>query len=42
VGWGWGGWRHPLGDRGGVEVGGGGMGCGTFRGWTRRGMESGL
>ena len=28
---------HPLGDRGG-----GGMGCGTVRGWTRRGIKSGL
>jgi hypothetical protein len=31
--WGWG---HPHGD------GGGGMGCGTVRGWTRRGIKSGL
>ena len=35
VGW----WGHPLGDG---CVGGGGMGCGTVRGWTREGIKSEL
>jgi hypothetical protein len=35
----WGrGWGHPHGDRGR----GGGMGCGTVRGLTRRGIKSGV
>jgi hypothetical protein len=34
VGW----WGYPLGD-GCVR---GGMGCGTVRGWNRRGIKSGL
>ena len=40
VAWGegWGRWGHPHGD----GVGGGGMGCGTVRGWTRRGIKPGL
>jgi hypothetical protein len=25
-----------------VEIGGGGMGCGTVNGWTQRGIKSGL
>jgi hypothetical protein len=29
------GWGYPHGDRGQ----GGGMGCGTVRGWTRRGIR---
>ena len=33
------GWGHPQGEGG---QGGGDMGCETVRGWTRRGIKSGM